>query len=237
MYPAPDYPTETMSTSHTTDIESVGQSINNFVDSVTSALQATEAPTEVIETVEKEGQQLAETVDDEIEQIQQDLEDTQEHSAKERAELSGRISTVEDAFEGTTPTVEGSETTIQQDELTPIEQLSQSKDVSEVTDSPTVERAVSLFKNLPQWGSKTPKGIVLKPTDNPLSLLEADRDESLAWKQYYRACEALERLSRGSVTFFHSDRHGKMLCLHEQSEAFERLTSGSLSPSSVGAEV
>jgi hypothetical protein len=120
--------------------------------------------------------------------------------------------------------------------LTPIEQLSRADDVSDVTNSPTVERAVALFKNIADWGSKTPKGIVLKPADNPLRLLEADQDGSLAWKQYYRAAETLEQLSHGSVTFFDSDKHGKMLCLHEQSETFERVVNGSLTASSVGAK-
>ena len=143
---------------------------------------------------------------------------------------------LEDDLGDSNPTPNGGETTVQQGDLTPIEQLSRADDVSDVTDSPTVERAVSLFKNLPQWGSKTPKGIVLKPADNPLSLLEADREENLAWKQYYRAAEALEQLSEGSVTFFDSDRHGKMVVLHKQSEAYERATSGALTPSSVGAE-
>lgn len=131
------------------------------------------------------------------------------------------------------PTPESRETTIQQHDLTPIEQLSRADDPSEVTDSPTVERAISLFQNIAQWGSKTPKGIVLKPADNPLSLLETDREESLAWKQYYRACETLEQLSEGSVTFFDSDRHGKMLVLHSQSETYERVANGALTPSTV----
>jgi hypothetical protein len=67
-----------------------------------------------------------------------------------------------------------------------------------------------------------------------VALLEADRDESLSWKQYYRAAETLEKLSKGSVTFFDSDKHGKMLVLHEQSDAFDRVANGSLTPSSVG---
>ncbi|WP_133305068.1 hypothetical protein [Halonotius pteroides] len=50
-----------------------------------------------------------------------------------------------------------------------------------------------------------PKGYCLRPKDNPKQLLEADRDENLAWKQYYRAAEALEGLSEGAVTFFDSD--------------------------------
>jgi len=134
------------------------------------------------------------------------------------------------------PTPKAGETPLQASDLTPIEQLSGADEVSDVTDSPTVERAVALFKNLRNWGSKTTKGIVLKPADNPLSLLEADQDESLAWKQYYRAAEALERLSNGCVTFFDSDKHGKIICLHEQSKTYDRIVNGSLTSSSVGAQ-
>jgi len=121
-------------------------------------------------------------------------------------------------------------------DLTPAEQLARGGDPGEVTDSPSVERAIALFKNLPEWGSKTPKGMVLRPADNPLSLLEADRDESLSWKQYYRAAETLEELTKGAVTFFDSDKHGKMLVLHERSEAYDRVSNASLTTSSVGAK-
>ena len=196
-----------------------------------------EALKESHEQLQSEHEQLKEK----HQQLKDDLQDTQEHAGKERAELSARVSEVENTVEEANindenPTPEGPTTTIQHDELTPIEQLSQTDDIDEVTDSQSVRRAVSLFKNLSDWGSRTPKGIVLKPADNPLKLLEADQDESLCWKQYYRAAEALERLSEGSVTFFDSDRHGKMICLHEQSEAFDRVANGELTPSSVGAK-
>lgn len=226
----------------------VAETVTTFVDTVTDALADTDADTEAIEAVQQAGSDVVEAVeetisekDDEIQQLKDDLQDTQDHGGQERAELSKRVSEVEQAVEeggfgDANGGVNGGETTIQPSELTPIEQLSQADDVSEVTDSPTVERAVSLFRNLRQWGSKTPKGIVLKPADNPLSLLEADQDESLAWKQYYRAAEALEQLSQGSVTFFDSDRHGKMVVLHEQSETYQRVVEGQLTPSSVGAE-
>ena len=177
---------------------------------------------------------LEETVDSQQETINDLQEELESEADKRSADIQGcheRISRVEADSKDTNPTPEPSTSA----NNTPIEQLSQADEVSDVTDSPTVQRAVSLFKNLPQWGSKTPKGIVLKPADNPLSLLEADRNESLAWKQYYRAAEALEQLSEGSVTFFDSDRHGKMIVLHKQSDAYERVVNGSLSSSSVGA--
>lgn len=140
-------------------------------------------------------------------------------------------------LEASNPTPEAGETTRQQADLTHIEQISRAAgdDISSVTDSVDARRAVALWRNLVQWGKKTPKGYCLRPADNPVSLLEADQDENLCWKQYYRACEALEGLSEGAVTFCHSDRHGKMLVLHEQSDAFERATR-SLSASSAAAE-
>ena len=93
-------------------------------------------------------------------------------------------------------------------DLTPIEQLTQA-DLTDLTNSVTTQRAVALFEHLSTWGQKTPKGYCLRAKDNPLALLEADQDESLCWKQYYRACEAVESLSNGAVTFVDSDRHGR----------------------------
>ena len=135
------------------------------------------------------------------------------------------------------PTPESGEPTGHPAELTHIETISRAAgdDISSVTDSVDARRAVALWRNLIQWGKKTPKGYCLRPADNPVSLLEADQDENLCWKQYYRAYEALEDLSEGAVTFCHSDRHGKMLVLHEQSEACERAHA-SLTPSSARAE-
>lgn len=202
-------------------------------------IEIIEAQEQQLETQQQQIDELIEQnqqQQEQLDELQEELRETKEHAGKERAELSGRISEVEAGLTDENPTPDAGETTIQQSDLTPVEQLSQADDPGEVTDSPTIERAISLFKNLPQWGSKTPKGIVLKPADNPLSLLEADRDESLAWKQYYRAAEALEQLSQGSVTFFDSDRHGKMVVLHKQSEAYQRVVEGQLTPSSVGAE-
>jgi len=50
------------------------------------------------------------------------------------------------------------------------------------------------------------------------------------------AAETLEELTKGAVTFFDSDKHGKMLVLHERSEAYDRVSNASLTTSSVGAK-
>lgn len=240
--------------------DSIAETVNSFVETVTSALQSTDADTDAVEAVETKGKELANTVEETISQqqetineLEQTVEEQPDFEVTDDSDPIGSI-TVDGAPLGRAIQSKASKTDVEQviddvegrgsndtddstDEYTPIEQLSQSDDLSEVTDSVSVERAVSLFTNLPKWGKKTPKGIVLRPADNPLSLLEADRDESLAWRQYYRAAKALERLSRGAVTFVDSDRHGKMLVLHEQSDVYERLVDGTLTPSSVGAEV
>lgn len=78
-------------------------------------------------------------------------------------------------------------------ELLPIERLSKfgedSTVIADVTAS--VKRAKAIFQHFHSWASKTPTGYVVK--DNLKQLLETATEESLAWKQVYRACRALEK--------------------------------------------
>jgi TolA-binding protein len=193
------------------------------------------------ETIEEQ-QSTIDDQQDEIDELRQELSNHQERSGRKLAETLKHVNQLQESFEGdsggTAPTPTDGRTTIQKHELTPVEQISRadSENLDEVIDSPSVRRAVSLFKNIVDWGNRTPKGIVLKSSDNPLSLLSADMDNSLCWKQYYRAAEALESLSEGALTFFNDSRHGKMLVLHEHSDVYDRMMNGSLSVSSVGAE-
>jgi DNA repair exonuclease SbcCD ATPase subunit len=225
----------------TTNIATANSSYDReaLIEVIEAQQQQLETQQQQINELQEISQQQQQQLDEQAEEIEELQEKIKKEGDRRSAEIEGchnRISGLEEEIEDADPTPDTPETTIQQSELTPVEQLSRADDPGEVTDSPTVERAISLFKNLDKWGSKTPKGLVLKPADNPLSLLEADRDEQLAWKQYYRAAEALEQLSEGSVTFFDSDRHGKMIVLHEQSDAYDRVVNGTLTPSSVGAE-
>lgn len=185
--------------------------------------------------------QLADEVEDLREEnraLRDEVEDLREHTARQSralAETRQGLNDVEQAVEAVEQADTEDATRGVSADVTPVEQLSQADDVTEVTDSVSVERAASLFTNLGKWGSRTPKGIVLRPDDNPRRLLEAGRDEDLAWTQFYRAARALERLSHGAVTFFDSDRHGKMLVLHEQSDVYERVVGGALTASSAEA--
>jgi len=219
--------------------------INQLVSRVEELEQKVETQQETIEdqqsTIESQQNEI-ESQQDEIQELRDELIEHQERSVRKIAETMKDLNQLQESLEGdssdTTPTPSDGETTIQEHNLTPVEQISRADNdnLDEVIDSPSVRRAVSLFKNIMDWGNRTPKGIVLKSSDNPLSLLSADMDESLCWKQYYRAAEALEGLSEGSVTFVNSDRHGKMLILHEHSDVYDRMIDGSLSVSSVGAE-
>jgi hypothetical protein len=223
------------------------EELESKVDDQSETIEELESKVdEQSETIEELEGKVNELEDDKEDQAQKmaeqsermdDLEERASYfrgqSSKDLAETKQRVETLEQtvgSVDGATP--DSGEAGIQQHELTPIEQLACSDDVDEVTNSPSVKRAVALFKNIDDWGSKTPKGIVLKSADNPLSLLSADQDESLCWKQYYRAAQTLESLSKGSVTFVSSDRHGKMVILHEQSEAYSRMINGTLTTSS-----
>lgn len=237
------------------DGSTVSETIESFIDSTAELAESLDAPESVVSDFEESGRGLAHLVDEiaqesaqaqerareaeeRVDELEGRLDEHQEQSARDRAETKQRVTAVEDELEArsgdATPTPQSEETGIQPDDLTPVEQLSRAEDISEVTDSPSVERAVTIFNNLPDWGRRSPRGYVLRPADNPVSLLESACDDSLCWRQWYRACETLETLSQGAVTFFDSDRHGKMICLHEQSDTYERVTSKSLSPSTVG---
>ena len=194
--------------------------------------QLAERVTDLEETVEEQAEQI-----DSLEEDKADLEDRvadlEAETARSRAEDRQRLTDAEDRLDDLekgditdeTPTPQA-DTNASTEPLTPIERLSESGDSTDVAANVTasVRRAVTLFENLPDWGQSTPKGRVLKPSDRPKQLLEAACDESLAWTQYYRAAEALERLSKGAVTFFDHSKHGRTVVLHEGSGVHDRAT-------------
>jgi uncharacterized coiled-coil protein SlyX len=234
--------------SPTTDTESVNinelvsrvEELEQRVDDQQSTIDDQQSTIESQQETIEDQQETIEDAQNEIDELRSELIEHQERSVRKIAETMKDVNQLQESLESdssdTTPAPSDGGTTIQKHNLKPIEQISRADNINDITDSPSVRRAVSLFQNIMDWGSRTPKGIVLKSSDNPLSLLSADMDNSLCWKQYYRAAEALESLSEGAVTFVNSDRHGKMLILHEHSEVYARMLNGILSVSSVGAE-
>ena len=102
------------------------------------------------------------------------------------------------------------DTTPRRPELTPIERVArlETEELS-INVTPSIERAVAIFERWQEWSKKTPNGRVLK--DGLRKLLCAATDERLAWRQIYRAANALEELSKGDIEFVNHTRHGKML--------------------------
>jgi regulator of replication initiation timing len=98
----------------------------------------------------------------------------------------------------------------QRPDMAPIKRISvMDTDETGIDVTPSIERAVSIFEHWEEWSDKTPKGRVLK--SDLKTLLRTATGEGLAWRQVYRAAEALEELSKGHIEFIDHSRHGKML--------------------------
>lgn len=87
---------------------------------------------------------------------------------------------------------------------------------TEILSSKSEKRAVSILSNFESWADNTQSGLVIKTRGSHLkSLLEAELDCDLAWKQVYRSCRSLEDLTDGKIEFVEQpDR--KMLVLQER---------------------
>jgi seryl-tRNA synthetase len=160
--------------------------------------------------------QLKERVD-EAETERDELQNELERAEDSRGHIIGDIVDVEeqlDNFEGDSlggKTEDAAdETTAQHLEMTPIERISiMDAEDTGIDMTPSIERAVSIFDHWKEWSKKTPKGRVVK--DELKTLLRTATGEKLAWRQVYRAAEALEELSKGDIQFIHHNKHGKML--------------------------
>jgi hypothetical protein len=147
------------------------------------------------------------------EQLGERIEKTEEKDGlllDDIIDLEQQIADVEAGSTGSKGGGDAPETTMQRPDMTPIERLSK-MDIEDtgIDVTPSIERAVSIFDHWREWSDKTPKGRVLK--SGLKTLLRTATGEKLAWRQVYRAAEALEELSKGRIEFFDHKRHGKML--------------------------
>jgi hypothetical protein len=147
------------------------------------------------------------------EQLEERIEKTEEKDGlllDDIIDLEEQIADVEAGSAGSKGGGDAPETTMQRPDMTPIERLSK-MDIEDtgIDVTPSIERAVSIFDHWEEWSDKTPKGRVLK--SGLKMLLRTATGEKLAWRQVYRAAEALEELSKGQIEFIEHKRHGKML--------------------------
>ncbi|WP_049913247.1 hypothetical protein [Halococcus thailandensis] len=159
-------------------------------------------------------ERLEERVDD-TEADQNELQSELERAEASRGHIIEDIVDVEEQLADVEMPVESdngnnAETSQQHTDMAPIERISvMDTDETGIDVTPSIERAVSIFEHWGEWSDKTPKGRVLK--DDLKTLLRTATGEGLAWRQVYRAAEALEELSKGRIEFIDHSRHGKML--------------------------
>lgn len=158
---------------------------------------------------------LLEKLLDRVDELEDELQEYRDHNERDKAKIRQQVSAAIEESERS----ESDEETEGRD-LLPMERLIQLGE-SGVTGTVTasVERAKAIFEHFQSWASRTPSGYVVK--DNLKNLLETATGESLAWKQVYRACRALERFTRGVVEFKKTRRHGWIVT----AESLERMSS------------
>jgi len=196
-----------MSKSYTTANQSVGQSINNFVETVTTALDQTDVPTDVIQDVEEQGQELATVVDEtinhqaeRIEELEEETSSDIEHTGKRLAELNGRVSDVEEQLDGgsgdTTPTPNTSQTTPQ----TPLEEICRlPQHVADDSLTSNQERARFVAKDIEQYGRAVPAGRAITSSD--LRRVISAKEEGRTHTQTVsRVMDFLEELGKDDVS-------------------------------------
>ena len=132
------------------------------------------------------------------------------HIIEDIVDVEEQLEDVEAGSAGSEGGGDAAETTIQRPDLTPIQRISEmDAEDTGIDMTPSIERAVAIFDHWQEWSDKTPKGRVLK--NDLKTLLRTATGEQLAWRQAYRAAEALEELSKGRIEFVDHSRHGKML--------------------------
>jgi regulator of replication initiation timing len=158
-------------------------------------------------------QQRVETADTERDQLNERIDHadaSRGHIIEDIIDVENQLDDVEAESAEANSGDNATETPMQSPEMTPIERVStmDTKDTG-IDMTPSIERAVSIFDHWEEWSDKTPKGRVLK--SGLKTLLRTATGESLAWRQIYRAAEALDELSKGRIEFTDHSRHGKML--------------------------
>jgi predicted nucleic acid-binding Zn-ribbon protein len=205
-------------------VEAENERLRTEIEEVHSELDATrEQRREDLHALARENRELrssheqleerveeAETEHDELRSEIERAEASRGHIIEDIVDVEKQIDDVEAGSAGSKGGDDATETTMQQSDMTPIERISKmDAEDTGIDMTPSIERAVSIFEHWREWSEKTPKGRVLK--DGLKNLLRTATGEKLAWRQVYRAAEALEELSKGRIEFVHHNRHGKML--------------------------
>lgn len=213
--------------------QSVSEELSAFVETISEKLEKCGIPEADRAAIEEAGESAVEAVEARLDNVEKHIQ----IQFDEIVDNERQIDAVEERIEAHERTHEHTETSVQAeaaeqvDELVPMEVVNL-LDLDELVNTQrskeTIERATTIFENLPDWGERTPKGRVLRMDDhNVKNLVEAELDTSLEWKQVHRACEVVESFTKGACTYIRRERHGRVLCLHEHSDLYDRIENGS----------
>jgi predicted nucleic acid-binding Zn-ribbon protein len=192
------------------------------------------------EAVRGEFESLRRSTERDLAEVGQDIEDLEEevealdekryYNLQDIADIELRLDDLEEWQDSIDDSGVTGDDQLRLDDLTELERM-ELLGVEEVLDAnqggKTAERALTIANHLEEWGQKTPKGLVIRCSDHNLRhLLGAERNETLAWKQVHRACQKVVAGAEGAVAFLDTDRHGRVLCLHEDTGLYERIANG-----------
>lgn len=83
-----------------------------------------------------------------------------------------------------------------------------------VTESPSIDRALTIYENFPRWAKHTKKGWVLNIGKEgllrELRLARQDDDDLKSWVQVYRACEVLHEMTGAKIAFDDENKRLRM---------------------------
>lgn len=177
------------------------------------------------EQIESQGTRI-ETLESVVEALRKKATTQEKTNQVHESRLDSQNKAIEELEEESAeePPASAEEAPGTQAEKTPIERVADDPDTSGVRITASVQRALSIAGNFRDWCTKGARG-TRAVTKNLRTLLGAAEDETLAWKQVYRAAETLEELSNGALTFKKTRRHGLIIELED--DAFlSRVVSG-----------
>lgn len=177
------------------------------------------------EQIESQGTRI-ETLESVVEALRKKATTQEKTNQVHESRLDSQNKAIEELEEESAeePPASAEEAPGTQAEKTPIERVADDPDTSGVRITASVQRALSIAGHFRDWCTKGARG-TRAVTKNLRTLLGAAEDETLAWKQVYRAAETLEELSNGALTFKKTRRHGLIIELED--DAFlSRVVSG-----------
>jgi hypothetical protein len=236
--------TPTAQNSAVTEADSTDEAIETFVSTVTDALAECGASDETVASVETAGQQLAERVRED-----QDRRDSErDHAARERAELAGRVSDVEDDVNAdetgeeadvnaTNPTPDGVSPRLH-DAITPLEKVTRmNESAAQSSLSRNQDRARAVFRDVIDYTQSVPKGRAIS-TPDLRRVLTAFRDGGTAcYKTVSRVVDFLtemgkddvwtkERMNGDTVVVFSDDICKRRAAYQNQASGGDSVVSG-----------